>query len=199
MPRHTNVRRGASRVVTRACRRSADVRCWRTDRRRSAVFGLRRYVRGAPNGNPGRRPDGGWDEGNARPDDGDGRRITARSRARTASRMVPGVAVTSGCVRRAGRVVRCGIGRSRVRNAHRCRPNRVGNTIVHRARMQCRWLLLDYEGPGRKDRGDRATTRSPHHLQELRLAIGSGNASAMRPAAARDHRTWKVSVAHFDS
>jgi len=78
--------------------------------------------------------------------------------------MVPGVAVTSGCVRRAGRVVRCGIGRSRVRNAHRRRPNRVGNTIVHRARMQCRWLLLDYEGPGRKDRGDRATTRSPHHL-----------------------------------
>jgi hypothetical protein len=143
---------------------SADVRCWRTDRRRSTVFGLRRYVCGVPNGEPGRWPNGGRGEADARPDNCDRRGMAARSRARTGSRMVSGVAVSSRRGRRAV-VVRGRIGRSRLRTAGRRRPNRVGNTIVHRARMQCRWLLLDYEGPGRKDRGDRATTRSPHHCK----------------------------------
>ena len=103
---HTDVRRGAARVVTRACGRSADVRCWRTDRWRSAVFGLRRDVRGVPNGKPGRRPRGGRGERDAGPNNCDRRRIAARSRACAASRMVPGIAVRSGSVRRAGDVVR---------------------------------------------------------------------------------------------
>jgi hypothetical protein len=165
MPRHTDVRRGASRAVTRARCGSADVRCWRTDRGRSAVFGLRRYVSGVPNGKPGRRPGGGRGERDARADSCDGRRVTARSRARTASGMVPRVAVSSRRDRRAVGVVRCGIGRRRLRNAGRRRPNRVGNAVVHGARMQCCWLLLNHEGPGREDRGDRATTRCPDHYE----------------------------------
>ena len=156
---------GAGRRVriTRACGRSADVRCWGTDRRRSAVFGLRRNVRGVPNGKPGRRSDGSRSERDTRPDNCYRRRITARSQARAASRMVPVSAVTVGRVRRTGGVVDRAVGRSRVRNAHRRRPNHVRSPVVHGTRMQCRWLLLDYEGPGRKDRGDCATTGRPHH------------------------------------
>jgi len=148
------------------CGRSADVRCWRTDRRRSAVFGLRRDVRRVPNANPGRRPGGGRGERDARPDNCDRRRITARSRARTALRMVPVIAVTSRRFRRAVGVVRWVVERSDVRIAGRRRPTRVDNAIVHGARMQCRRLLLNHEGPGREDRGDRATTRGPHHCED---------------------------------
>jgi len=39
----------------------------------------------------------------------------------------------------------------------------MGDAIVHGARMQCRRLLLNHEGPGRKDCGDCATTRGPQH------------------------------------
>ena len=153
-------------MVTRACGRSADVRCWRTDRRRSTVFGRRRYVGGVRNGKPGRRPDGRRAERDRHADECDGRRIAARSRACTASRMVPAIAVASRRVRGGVGVVPGPVGRGRMRNAGRRRSNRVGDAIVHRARMQCRWLLLNHEGPGREDRGDRATTWGPRHCED---------------------------------
>ena len=148
------------------------MRCWRTDRWGSAVFGLRRYVRGVPNSRPGCRPRGGQGERDARPDDCHRRRITARPRASAASRMVAVIAVTSGRSRCAGGVVRRG-GRSRVRDVAGRRPNRVGDAVVHGTRMQRRWLLLNHEGPGRKDRGDCATTRRPHHLKNYDWLLAS--------------------------
>ena len=79
--------------------------------------------------------------------------------------MVPVVAVMGGgCFRRAGGMVRRRVGRDGMRGAVASRPNRVRDPVVHGTRMQRRWFLLNYEGPGRKDRGDRATTRDPHHM-----------------------------------
>lgn len=85
--------------------------------------------------------------------------------------MVPVIAVTSRLARRAIGVVRGAVRRTGVRHADRRRPDRVRDAVVHGARMQCRWLLLNHEGPGREDRGDRATTRGPLHCDDYyRLA-----------------------------
>jgi len=77
--------------------------------------------------------------------------------------MVPSIAVMRGRVRHAGVVVRRSV--DGVWNADRRRPNRVRGAVVHGTRVQCRWCPLDYEGPGRKERGNCATTGRPHHCK----------------------------------
>jgi hypothetical protein len=126
------------------------------------VFWFRWYVGGMPNGKPCRRPNGWRGEQGTRVDYCDGSRITARARARTTMRMVPVIAVT----RCPGGVVGCVVGPRSVRDGGRRGPGHVGDAIVHGARVQCRRLLLNHEGPGREDRGKRATTRGPQHCEE---------------------------------
>jgi len=64
----------------------------------------------------------------------------------------PGAGVMRGRIIESG--ARCTIG-SRARRV--CWP------VVHGARVQRRWFLLDYEEPGRKECGECATTGSPPH------------------------------------
>lgn len=80
-------------------------------------------------------------------------------------RMVSAVAMMRCRDRRAGGVMRCVVGRRSVRDTGRRRPGYVAHAIVHGARVQCRRLLLNHEGPGREDRGNRATTRGPQHYK----------------------------------
>jgi hypothetical protein len=55
-----------------------------------------------------------------------------------------------------------------------------GDAVVHGARMQRRWFLLNHEGPRRKGCGNCATTREPPHAIST---IGCGRGHRQRNAS----------------